>query len=214
MVLLALRHKSPALGREASESACCPQVDFDYFHAQGKSKACLLCAAEQFFRRGFGGRPPRWASVQMTARTVGRPSGNIIVLGYRAEGLREVLQTYVVFCTLKYYLDGLVWKLVQHQQTLDGRSSRPPVSLHWELTGFNLGLPHRATRWVARTSHPTLSATRQIGDWKDCQNRLMNSESQIASVYRSRSAVERPDEAPTSLLVVFIHDALWRTVTS
>jgi hypothetical protein len=63
---------------------------------------------------------PRWASVQMTARTVGRSSGNILVLGYRAEGLREGSQTYVVFCTSTYYLDGAVWKLVQHQQTLDG----------------------------------------------------------------------------------------------
>ncbi len=63
---------------------------------------------------------PRWASVEMTARAIGRPSDAIIVLGYTAEGRRDGAESYRCFCTSTYRMDGSTWRLVQHQQTLSG----------------------------------------------------------------------------------------------
>jgi hypothetical protein len=63
---------------------------------------------------------PRWASVRMTDRKVGRPGKAVIVLGYRAEGHRDGAAPYLAFCTSTYRLEGRTWKLVQHQQTLAG----------------------------------------------------------------------------------------------
>ncbi len=63
---------------------------------------------------------PRWASVEMTGRTVGRPGDALIVLGYTAEGRRNGAAPYRSFCTSTYRTDGGTWRLVQHQQTLAG----------------------------------------------------------------------------------------------
>ena len=63
---------------------------------------------------------PRWASVDMTNRTVSRAGTAVIVLGYSAEGRREGAEPYRAFCTSTYWSDGGTWKLVQHQQTLIG----------------------------------------------------------------------------------------------
>ncbi len=63
---------------------------------------------------------PRWASVEMTDRTVGRAGEAVIVLGSTAEGRREGAAPYRAFCTSTYRDEGGTWKLVQHQQTLAG----------------------------------------------------------------------------------------------
>jgi Domain of unknown function (DUF4440) len=63
---------------------------------------------------------PRWDSVEMTGRKVGRPDRGILVLGYVAEGQRDGTPPYRAFCISTYRLDGETWKLVQHQQTLAG----------------------------------------------------------------------------------------------
>ena len=63
---------------------------------------------------------PRWASVNMTNRELGRAGDRVIVLGYRAEGRREGAEPYQCFCTSTYRADGGRWTLVQHQQTLAG----------------------------------------------------------------------------------------------
>lgn len=54
---------------------------------------------------------PRWASVDMTGRSIGRASEAVIVLGYTAEGKRDGAQPYRCFCTSTYRPDGQRWKL-------------------------------------------------------------------------------------------------------
>ena len=61
---------------------------------------------------------PRWESVNMTDRHVGRPGSDLLVLGYIAAGYRSGSEPYRCFCTSTYRLDGGAWKLVQHPQTL------------------------------------------------------------------------------------------------
>lgn len=61
---------------------------------------------------------PRWSSVEMTSRMVGRPSDAVLVLGYAADGCREGAPPYRCLCTSTYRRDEADWKLVQHQQTL------------------------------------------------------------------------------------------------
>lgn len=63
---------------------------------------------------------PRWASVAMADRTVGRAGEDVVVLGYTAEGFREGAAPYRCFCTSTYRRDGGAWRLVQHQQTTAG----------------------------------------------------------------------------------------------
>lgn len=63
---------------------------------------------------------PRWASVEMSDRVIGRPSDAVVVLGYSAEGQRDGAAPYRCFCTSTYRADDGAWKLVQHQQTLTG----------------------------------------------------------------------------------------------
>jgi hypothetical protein len=56
---------------------------------------------------------PRWASVDMIDREVGRAGDTVIVLGYRAEGHRDGSEPYRCFCTSTYRAYGRRWKLVQ-----------------------------------------------------------------------------------------------------
>lgn len=63
---------------------------------------------------------PRWASVEMTGRAVGRAGEDVIVLGYTAEGRRDGAEPYRCFCTSTYRADGERWRLAQHQQTVAG----------------------------------------------------------------------------------------------
>ncbi len=63
---------------------------------------------------------PRWASVEMTGRAIGRPSDAVLVLGYTAEGRRDGAAPYRCLCTSTYHRDGGTWRLIQHQQTLAG----------------------------------------------------------------------------------------------
>lgn len=60
---------------------------------------------------------PRWASVDMTERVIGRPDQATLVLAYRAEGSREGADPYRAYCTSTYRRIGAEWLLVQHQQT-------------------------------------------------------------------------------------------------
>nr|WP_274607283.1 nuclear transport factor 2 family protein [Paracraurococcus ruber] len=61
---------------------------------------------------------PRWASVTMTDRSVGRAGDAVLVLGYTAEGKRDGAGPYRCFCTSTYRADDGRWTLVQHQQTM------------------------------------------------------------------------------------------------
>ena len=63
---------------------------------------------------------PRWASVEMTGRSVGQAGDTVIVLGYTADGRRDGVEPYRCFCTSTYRADAGRWTLVQHQQTLVG----------------------------------------------------------------------------------------------
>lgn len=63
---------------------------------------------------------PRWLSVEMTDRAIGRPSDSLVVLGYTAEGRRAGAAPYRCCCSSTYRVDRGTWKLVQHQQTLHG----------------------------------------------------------------------------------------------
>lgn len=63
---------------------------------------------------------PRWTSVEMTSRMVGRPGDDVVVLGYTAEGRRDGAVPYYCFCTSTYRSNGGTWSLVQHQQTSGG----------------------------------------------------------------------------------------------
>ena len=60
---------------------------------------------------------PRWKSVEMKDREIGRPSDAMLVLGYAAVGQREGTDPYHCTCTSTYRRDGKGWKLIQHQQT-------------------------------------------------------------------------------------------------
>lgn len=60
---------------------------------------------------------PRWSTVEITGRTIGRPGDEVLVLGYKAEGRREGAEPYLALCTSTYRRDSGAWKLVQHQQT-------------------------------------------------------------------------------------------------
>ena len=63
---------------------------------------------------------PRWASVEISSRTMGRAGAKVLVLGYTAEGRRDGADPYRCFCTSTYRADGERWRLVQHQQTMAG----------------------------------------------------------------------------------------------
>ena len=67
----------------------------------------------------------RWVTVEMTGKQIARPSRDIAILAYRAEGRRDVAPTYRAYCTSTYHRSGDGrWLLVQHQQTPIGRRSR------------------------------------------------------------------------------------------
>ena len=59
----------------------------------------------------------RWRDVEMTERTLTRPSPDVAVLAYRATARREGTDPYSCGCSSTYLRDGGEWKLVQHQQT-------------------------------------------------------------------------------------------------
>jgi hypothetical protein len=63
---------------------------------------------------------PRWSSVQMSNRAIGRAGDAVIVAGYDAEGRRGDAEPYRCLCTSTYRRDGDRWKLVQHQQASAG----------------------------------------------------------------------------------------------
>lgn len=63
---------------------------------------------------------PRWDDVEMTERVTAQAGGEVVVLAYRAAGVREGAGPYHAFCTSTYRRDGGGWKLLQHQQTPAG----------------------------------------------------------------------------------------------
>ena len=60
---------------------------------------------------------PRWTSVTMTETRIGRPSDDLLVLAYKARGLRDGSAPYDAYCTSTYRRADDRWRLVQHQQT-------------------------------------------------------------------------------------------------
>lgn len=60
---------------------------------------------------------PRWSAVEMSGRHLVRPDPELVVIGYRARGLRDGAAPYEAFCTSTYRLTAAGWRLVQHQQT-------------------------------------------------------------------------------------------------
>ncbi len=60
---------------------------------------------------------PRWSSLDMTDRHVARPAPDLLVLAYKARGIRDGAVPYLAYCTSTYRRDGGGWRLVQHQQT-------------------------------------------------------------------------------------------------
>lgn len=60
---------------------------------------------------------PRWTEVRMTERVAGRPTPDLLVLAYRAEGWRGDADSYLAYCSTTWRRDGNGWRLVQHQQT-------------------------------------------------------------------------------------------------
>ncbi len=59
---------------------------------------------------------PRWSSVTMDNRTEAT-LGNVLVIGYVAEGRRDGAEPYRALCTSSYAQTTTGWKIVQHQQT-------------------------------------------------------------------------------------------------
>lgn len=60
---------------------------------------------------------PRWSSVKMSEKAVGRPDDETMVLAYRAAAESEESTDYAAYCTSTYrHLEGR-WVMVQHQQT-------------------------------------------------------------------------------------------------
>lgn len=67
---------------------------------------------------------PRWASFELSAETVVRPSASLLVLAYRATARRPEQDPYAAWCTSSWMLlpgeaaaGTAGWRLVQHQQT-------------------------------------------------------------------------------------------------
>lgn len=60
---------------------------------------------------------PHWASVEIAERHVGRPAADLLVLAYKARGLRDGAAPYEAYCTSTYRRAGDHWRLIQHQQT-------------------------------------------------------------------------------------------------
>jgi hypothetical protein len=60
---------------------------------------------------------PRWSAVTISEMHASRPSGDVVVLGYRAEATREGAAAYSAYCTSSYRTAGDRWLLIQHQQT-------------------------------------------------------------------------------------------------
>ncbi len=60
---------------------------------------------------------PRWSSVTMTETHAGRPSGDLLVLAYKARGQRDGAAAHDAYCTSTYRKAGDGWLLIQHQQT-------------------------------------------------------------------------------------------------
>ncbi len=59
---------------------------------------------------------PAWTSVAMTRRMICE-AGDVVSLGYRANGEREDGSLYEASCTSTWRKASSGWRLVQHQQT-------------------------------------------------------------------------------------------------
>ena len=63
---------------------------------------------------------PRWSSVALSERKVSRPQEGLIVVAYKARAEREGEPAYEAWCSSTYrWLAHEVWRVVQHQQTLE-----------------------------------------------------------------------------------------------
>jgi len=96
----------------------------DHAHYRSALDAdCMMCFPPPFgFVVGKAileslSQAPRWSSVEMTERQLLRPTSGLVVLGYRARGIREGADPYEAFCTSSYRAAVGGWKLFQHHQT-------------------------------------------------------------------------------------------------
>ncbi len=64
-------------------------------------------------------RGQRWRSVTASDAVLNRINEDVIVLGYRAEALRDGSPPYRCVCTSTYIREGAAWRLVQHQQSAE-----------------------------------------------------------------------------------------------
>ena len=60
---------------------------------------------------------PRWSAVALDERRTVRPAPGLVVIAYRAAGIREGADPYRAYCTSTYGRTPDGWRLVQHQQT-------------------------------------------------------------------------------------------------
>lgn len=91
--------------REALDPACVMPFPAPAGIMQGPGIARSLAGA------------PRWASVETAERHVARPAADLLVLAYKARGLRDCAAPYEAYCTSTHRHDGQRWRLVQHQHT-------------------------------------------------------------------------------------------------
>ena len=64
-------------------------------------------------------RGQRWRSVATSDDVLNRINDDMVVLGYRAEALRDGSPPYKCVCTSTYVRGGTTWRLVQHQQSAE-----------------------------------------------------------------------------------------------
>jgi hypothetical protein len=64
-------------------------------------------------------RGQRWRLVAASDAVLNRINNEVIVLGYRAEALRDGSPPYRCVCTSTYVWAGEAWRLVQHQQSAE-----------------------------------------------------------------------------------------------
>lgn len=61
---------------------------------------------------------PGWKCVTMGDRRLARSGRDVIVISYRAHGVRPDSSTYDALCTSTYHASGDDWQLLQHSQTV------------------------------------------------------------------------------------------------
>ena len=58
-----------------------------------------------------------WESVTMTERIESDPASDLVLIAYRANGVRYTGETYDCICSSSYFREEGRWMLIHHQQT-------------------------------------------------------------------------------------------------